>query len=167
MPRGWWGSLTSISRSCWCQAFVCVCETSWDHGWQAYMALAPFLLGRELGPPCASSWFFPWVKPSAPSPCSSSSGLVTTAWAEICNPVMGGHSQVCTVLLSMSKEMPKSQNVKSYMSSITGQGFSGLVSALESQKFMLRPEPEQCYPLFHLCILQPTIMSNGKKNLQN
>lgn len=61
------------------------------------------------------------MKEEEPSPGSSNSGLTTPAWIEICNPVMGGHSQVCT--LSMAKETPKSQNVKSYVFSFTRQVF--------------------------------------------
>lgn len=103
---------------------------------------------------------------ATPSPCSSSSGLVTPAQAKICNPGTGGHSPVCMVPLSVSREMPKSQNMKSYTSSITRPFFFSLVFAWESQKFLLRPD-FICYPLSHLCIVQPAVMSNGKETLQN
>lgn len=92
-----------------------------------------------------------WSSPTLPergatsSPCSSSSGLVTPAQAEICNPGTGGHSQVCMVPLSMSMEMPKSQHMKFYISSITRLDFFSPVFAWESQKFMPRPD-FICYP---------------------
>lgn len=87
---------------------------------------------------------------STSSPSSSSSGLVTAAQAEIYNSVTGGCSQVCTVPLSISREMSKSQNVKSFMFSITKAEFFQSGACLRVTKFMLRTD-FVCYPLSHLC----------------
>lgn len=130
-PRDWWGSLTAVSHSCWCWAFVCVCvcETSWDHGWEANMALAP-LLRRKLGSPCASSRWFPWVKPSYPSQVWSCAPPAQFLQLWVSHHCWGWNLQPCyrqafpsVKTLSMSKEMLKSQNIKSYMFSVTRQGF--------------------------------------------
>lgn len=67
------------------------------------------------------------------SPSSSSSVLVTAPQAEIYNTVTGGCSQVCTVL-SISKEMSKSQNEKSFMFSTTKREFFQSAACLRVTK---------------------------------
>lgn len=96
---------------------------------------------------------------STSSHSSSSSGLVTAAQAEIYSSVTGGRSQVCAVPLSISKEMSKSQNVKSFMFNTTKAVFqSG--ACLTVTEFMLRTDLV-CYPQSCLCRVQPVSFPVG------
>lgn len=109
-------------------------------GWETNMALAP-LPGRSLCLPLCKQQVVPIGEAiltlpkhgATSSPSSSTSGLVAATQAEIYNSVTSGCSQVCTVPLSISKEMSKSQNVKSFMLAPQRQSFSSLLPAWESQ----------------------------------
>lgn len=143
-------------------------ETSWE---QAQVGKQICLLypcwGESLCLPLqAAGGSHRWSHPSASQTWSYLFSQFLQLWvsatqAEIYNPATGGCSQVCTVPLSISKETSKSQNVKSFMFSTTKAEFSSLMPAWESQKFMLRTDLV-CYPWFHLCRVQPAVISSGQ-----
>lgn len=125
-------------RACWLLSVIPagaeplgVQETSWD---RAQVGKQTCLLhpcwGESLCLPLqAAGGSHRWSHPSSSRIWSYLfsqlvSALVTATQAEIYNPATGGCSQVSTVPLSISKEMSKRQNVKSFMFSTTKAEFS-------------------------------------------